>query len=251
MTSREDWAKCVLRPWSFIHTTEISVLAFSFAVWSRANGILQYFNKIQDSLGIPFCFHLFLIRYFHCSPILLLCDQQITPLIFSDVWHANTFEYIFAKILGGICCWQCAGMRHEVNLWTHKNRWAHAANLFTQQIQTICPSNEDVFVVIFQLWRHRYNGEDALTLGVFLFLCLSICLFRTELFAAVALYVSESDGDVVVGFAYFWTFGTWPALKTTWNNCKRLPTQGWDAGYGLALWFCYGREISLCVCPQL
>lgn len=44
----------------------------------------------------------------------------------------------------------------------------------------------------------------------------SVCLvflfyFRAELFAAVALCVSESGGDA--GFAYFWPFGTWPAIK--------------------------------------
>lgn len=31
-------------------------------------------------------------------------------------------------------CWmRCAGMRHEVNLWTHKNRWAHAAQFVYPQ----------------------------------------------------------------------------------------------------------------------
>lgn len=82
-------------------------------------------DSYSYSLSIPICFHLFRILYFlHCFAFLLLCDQQITPLIFSDIWHANanmntntdTFEYIFAKIFAGICCWQCAGMRHEVNL---------------------------------------------------------------------------------------------------------------------------------------
>lgn len=56
-----------------------------------------------------------------------LCVEQITPLISADFWHTDAFEYEYEFWQKSLLAMRCAGMRHEVNLWTHKNRWAHAA----------------------------------------------------------------------------------------------------------------------------
>lgn len=173
----------------------------------------------------------------------------------------NTNTNILAKIFVGDAM-RCAGMRHEVNLWTHKNRWAHAAQFVypgraseradtkhkykykcKKKITAGSRTNErrrrlrcDLLCGV---WRHQRNWLPHL----FITLPLSIALTLSQSFDfdtyLCALYMHQYVDQMWI---CHWPLGCSPKrLKTIAAQLPTLSAATWLAT--LQLWFSSGWVI--------